>query len=327
MASYTPNLNLYKPDDSDNYEDFREGFNDNMDILDQGGGGSGDVVDVEVNGISVVDAGTKIAEITSYEEVTIAEYESIPVADRESNGIAYFIKDLNNESVQGYPPLIYSDEEREIGVWRDGKPLYQSTYSGLSITSSTAFHTTGITTSDIETLVNAEECGGASDGRLISFNVDAYIATNGTLYSAEYSNGWTVRSITIQYTKTTDTAGSGTWNGQGGLAHHYSTSETVVGTWIDGKPLYEKTITHTTNNVGGQELIDISSLNINRAYDMSATTENSNGSVMLNYFASSSDMFNVYLTNNNTKLSITHFGSWTMEIPVTVTLRYTKTTD
>lgn len=40
MASYTPNLNLYKPDDSDDYKDFREGFNDNMDILDQGGGGS-----------------------------------------------------------------------------------------------------------------------------------------------------------------------------------------------------------------------------------------------------------------------------------------------
>lgn len=25
-----------------------------------------------------------------------------------------------------------------------------------------------------------------------------------------------------------------------GLAHHYSTAEKVVGTWIDGKPLYEK---------------------------------------------------------------------------------------
>lgn len=37
MASYTPNLNLYKPDDSDDYKDFREGFNDNMDALDQRG--------------------------------------------------------------------------------------------------------------------------------------------------------------------------------------------------------------------------------------------------------------------------------------------------
>jgi len=44
MASYTPNLNLYKPDDSDDYKDFREGFNDNMDIIDRGGGGGGDSV-------------------------------------------------------------------------------------------------------------------------------------------------------------------------------------------------------------------------------------------------------------------------------------------
>lgn len=29
---------------------------------------------------------------------------------------------------------------------------------------------------------------------------------------------------------------------QGGYAHHYSTTEQVVGTWIDGKPLYEKVI-------------------------------------------------------------------------------------
>ena len=45
MASYTPNLNLYKPDDSDDYKGFREGFNDNMDILDQGGGGSGHTIE------------------------------------------------------------------------------------------------------------------------------------------------------------------------------------------------------------------------------------------------------------------------------------------
>ena len=57
MASYTPNLNLYKPDDSDDYKDFREGFNDNMDILDQGGGGSaytaGDGIDITNDVISL----------------------------------------------------------------------------------------------------------------------------------------------------------------------------------------------------------------------------------------------------------------------------------
>ena len=58
MASYTPNLNLYKPDSSDNFGDFREKFNDNMDILDQGGGG-GD--SVSWNQIQL--SGDKIAEI------------------------------------------------------------------------------------------------------------------------------------------------------------------------------------------------------------------------------------------------------------------------
>lgn len=29
--------------------------------------------------------------------------------------------------------------------------------------------------------------------------------------------------------------------GGGSTTHHYSTSEQVIGTWIDGKPLYEKT--------------------------------------------------------------------------------------
>jgi len=115
MASYTPNLNLYKPDSTDNYEDFREGFNENMDKLDQGGGGTGDVADVEVNGTSVVDPTTKVAEITSYEEVTQSEYEALP-SSKLTNGIAYFIKDAGGGGdvdfltvVDGAVNLVFDD--------------------------------------------------------------------------------------------------------------------------------------------------------------------------------------------------------------------------
>lgn len=45
MATYTPNLNLYKPDSTDDFGDFRAEFNNNMDILDQGGGGSGHTIE------------------------------------------------------------------------------------------------------------------------------------------------------------------------------------------------------------------------------------------------------------------------------------------
>lgn len=57
MASHTPNLNLYKPDSTDDFGDFREEFNNNMDKIDQGGGGDS----VSWNQIQL--SGDKIAEI------------------------------------------------------------------------------------------------------------------------------------------------------------------------------------------------------------------------------------------------------------------------
>ena len=45
MATYTPNLNLGKPAVNDQVKDFLALFNANMDILDQGGGGSGHTIE------------------------------------------------------------------------------------------------------------------------------------------------------------------------------------------------------------------------------------------------------------------------------------------
>lgn len=94
MATYTPNYNLEKPEATDNFGDFRQSYNDNMDIIDQnlgGGGGGGNVNDVLVNGVSVVD-GNGDAQVISYKEVTQAEYDALPNT-KLTDGIAYFIKD------------------------------------------------------------------------------------------------------------------------------------------------------------------------------------------------------------------------------------------
>lgn len=55
MATYTPNYNLYKPDSTDNYGDFRTEFNNNMDTIDQnlGGGGGGGHTIVNESGTSL----------------------------------------------------------------------------------------------------------------------------------------------------------------------------------------------------------------------------------------------------------------------------------
>lgn len=60
MGTYTPNLNLYKPAPTDDYENFLPEFNNNMDKLDQSGGGGGS----NVSWNQILLNGTKIAEIT-----------------------------------------------------------------------------------------------------------------------------------------------------------------------------------------------------------------------------------------------------------------------
>lgn len=152
MATLTPNYNLEKPDASDQFGDFRTSYNSNMDIIDAnlGGGGSGDTVswtqiqttgtkiaeidingtsqdvyaptggggggnvnDVLVNGVSVVD-GNGDAQITSYKEVTQAEYDALP-SSKESDGVAYFIKDSTPTPypffvvINGALNLVYDD--------------------------------------------------------------------------------------------------------------------------------------------------------------------------------------------------------------------------
>lgn len=217
----------------------------------------GNVDDVEVNGVSVVNA-QKVAEIKSYKEVTQAQYEALPDT-KLSDNVLYAIKD-GGQAVDGFPPLIYSDEEREIGVWRDGRPLYQKT----SVFTHSGF-------SGEKNLMPID-----STWRLIKAEVFVYNSSNQRTYFFPYmssaydsimiadgylklvsNDSWNANYspfyITVYYTKTTDTPGSGTWTTQGTLAHHYSTEEHIIGTWIDGKPLYERVF-----DLGADVVVDYS---------------------------------------------------------------------
>ena len=78
--------------------------------------------------------------------------------------------------------------------------------------------------------------------RMVRHLMDRF--NNGTIQISTPRNNKAayIKYLTMQYTKTTDTAGSGKWTPQGVPAIHYSTDEQVIGTWIDGSTLYEKTI-------------------------------------------------------------------------------------
>ncbi len=174
---------------------------------------------------------------------------------------------ISATAAEYYLPLIYSTDEREVGVWTDGKPLYQKTFVVDNPQAGDQTYSLGI--SNLEKVV--EQFGtwtrrwdvyGSIHSWTYNINSENEIMpsfqpqfqvlarvrdTDGVFYTyypttGAYSQAVSQIRLTIQYTKTTDTAGSGIWTPSGVPAVHYSTDEQVVGTWIDGSTLYERTI-------------------------------------------------------------------------------------
>ena len=157
-----------------------------------------------------------------------------------------------------FAPVIYSDTERKIGIWRDNKPLYQKTIEISQIPNQNT-QTIAHGIANVDRIVNITGiCYSRTDvdpnyastplpriqdnSTTANLGVDAnrtniVLKGRGTDFSSIYAKV----TVTLQYTKTTDTAGSGDWNTDGVPTVHYDTSEKVIGTWIDGKPIYERT--------------------------------------------------------------------------------------
>ena len=141
-------------------------------------------------------------------------------------------------------PVIYSDEERCIGVWRDGKPLYQKTWY---FQNDMRMIQTGWTSLGID--VSSLNIDEITDNQAQSYSSQSFSISvwndSGTLKAMNDKSNINIGSVTLRYTKTTDTAGDGDWTPSGVKAVHYSTNEHVIGTWIDGKTLYERTVSFT----------------------------------------------------------------------------------
>lgn len=185
--------------------------------------------------------------------LTQAEYDALVQEGTVDPNAFYFIKDTNGDG-QNFQPVIYSLEEREIGVWTDGKPLYEKTIINSNPTYVKVGNvyevTTAVSFSGVDEIVHLIPMALASTssrtfGARTDLGVFEYCAcnlSNNLIYTALSSNNYSKLIFAIRYTKTTDVAGSGTWTPQGVPAVHYSTDEHVVGTWVDGSTLYEKTI-------------------------------------------------------------------------------------
>lgn len=200
--------------------------------------------------------GVPYGSVRQIQELTQAEYDALP-SSKYTDGILYCITDDGMVEGNKFAPVIYSTEEQEIGTWIDGKPLYEKTLiipNTVIDNTGGQLYTHGI--SNIEKCVSVRgyiqfSTGGIQGGRTQKNDWDLCNAIYGFSPTQIYMNigkTWNESAnkpdkilVTVQYTKTTDVPGSGKWSTYGVPNHHYSTNEQVIGTWIDGKPIYEIT--------------------------------------------------------------------------------------
>ena len=232
-----------------------------------GEAGQGD--DVVMNGNSIVT--NKVASFKNYKEITRSQYDALPDT-KYSDGILYCITDSGVKREGTYSPVIYSLAEREIGVYLDGKPLYQKTLVATSTDITGTDVNIDVASLNIDTCVDItgtfDRIKGGGNKRIYMFNAYesseywSFVRYQDTEQRVTFKiamaigQGTTKQTITIRYTKTTDNAGAGSWTTDGVPAHHYSTSEKVIGTWLDGKTLYEKTYQGSEQSSTNPKIVD-----------------------------------------------------------------------
>lgn len=171
------------------------------------------------------------------------------------------------------------------------------------------------------------------------YDIDDEVTYNGKLYkfTASHSGVWNAADVTektvmggLTSSEVQDVKDAFTGMNQGAPLRmmNYSTEEQAVGTWIDGKPLYQRTM-ETTNipSNGNGELADFAqifaNLNIDTIFKASAYAIRA-GVCLSEYFVSPTDCFSLAVMLTTVWYKHTSSASITK---VVLTVQYTKTTD
>lgn len=291
---------------------------------------------------------------TPTKELTQAQYDALVAAGTVDPDVIYLVTDQDAPAVyMGAYDTVYSNTERVVGVWTDGKPIYQLTMTVTLATTSTQgtqadiFEPlpTGIRVDkQIDMHGWMDYSYGINPGHLYGSGlgyVSSCIVPDGSTDTA-HKNTLLVRNsmpsfsgktayITIRYTKVTDTASSV----QYASPNDYSTTEKIVGTWIDGKPLYQKTYNLTTpSSTGVTTLLTDASLATVSIKEMHGVVDGANKSGTNTFPVADVNRpaASTYLSGQETSFWIRANGELAMELnyagacgnPFYLTIKYTK---
>ena len=273
---------------------------------------------------------------TPTKELTQAQYDNLSTAEK-NNGTIYFITDnFPGGTYVGAYDTIYSTTEQVVGSYM-GKPLYQKTLelSGFSNGNNSFNHNI----SNFETLVGMKGIISRTDDAFQHYpheddSVASYVVDNAV--SATTVNIWfgsAARAalvskiyLTIQYTKTTDTTSPVEY----AAPNDYSTSEKIVGSWIDGKPLYQRTVEFSTGqtiNASSWWTSNISATNIETPVEaMAHCRANADASLWYSY-STPLGVSNSSGTSHMSNLEFYNLRANQGIVVYAITVKYTKTTD
>lgn len=297
MATQTPNLHLYKPDATDPFGDFLAEFNDNMDKLDVAGGGGHTIVDP--NGSDMPAEGK--LQFTG----------NVTVTDDNANG-----KTVVNITGGGGGGGVSNFTETVLAT--------ASSFSDMTVDFSTAydafiFYVNDVTTQKSENyFFTRSEITDAINNNLVI-----------SMYPYGASGYCQYRITRSGLTRVGNSAGFFIYKivglNFGSTPHIYSTTEQVIGTWTDGKPLYEKTLYATGADISAHTLTDADLTNAETRWIESGWYARTDGSnVALNSFETTSYYTRAEFRDDNT---IYLYVSGYSTSGAVLIVRYTKTTD
>lgn len=301
MSTLTPNYGLIVPDNTDTVAQVRADYATNLGIIDNnlgGGGGSSSL------------AGLTDVSLSSPTNGQVLSYNSVSQKWENANG--------GGGS---------GDTYNVYGAFIDTANV---------IVSRTSYHGNDSYTATEDCFVSYEVACPANDNAYVEidgvavcefyFPMVCFASDNIPLKAGQtisfsnaysgYSSYYTVYGIT---------------QGVNQVGHHYSTSEQVIGTWTNGKPLYERTFEFNdqvipdlswTNNILGGNLATIQIKN----YDGYFGLEGLDWEADFDYFQSVSE----YFTANSTVHDLNVRPNMNAGVNVTlkrVTIQYTKSTD
>lgn len=230
---------------------------------------------------------------------------------------------------------VYSTTETVIGVWTDGKPLYRSVIDCGALPANTEKVVNhGI--ANIDKLVYANGCTFNESGTMLplpfvhhsTLNANIYLNATNTqviIRTATSRTGFNNTYVTIHYTKTTDTASYSKVPFEPLV--EYSLEEKMVGFWVDGKPIYRKTVDFGALPNNNTKTVAHGISDFGKIVDLRgvATNNSSNTTLAIPHPGNTlNNMISINITDTNVTI-IT--GSNRSAYYCTVTLYYTKTTE